>query len=331
MKTIKHLTSVLITSAALSCSMAQAATTIKIANFFPDAHPVNIALKDTFAKEVEKLSDGDLKVRIYSNGILGGNEKIYNSVRSGTVNMAVLGTDMDDEVKNVGIIQLPFLFKNYEHAQNVLASDIGLELVSDMEEKIGLHFLGYGVQGFRVIASNRKIDSMDAFDGVRLRFPGMASMIAIGDSLGANVTPLPISEVFSALEQRVVDGVENPYPNILASKWYEVVDNITESNHVFTPNLHLVNSKFWNSLSAEHQGILQTAMDKATKKEWELLVSGEQANKEELMKKGVTITVPSSEFRQGMVNAVQPSYDAFYAKNPDAKAIVAKIQAATPQ
>lgn len=324
---IKTIATAVLTSTLALAPLAHAAKTITVANFFPDTHPVNIALKETFKKEVERLSDGDLKVRVFSNGVLGAEEKLYNSVRGGTVQMAILGTIMDKEVENVGIIQLPFLFQNYQHAQGVLESDIGDQLVSDMTDKTGLHFLAYGVQGFRVVASNKQVASMEDFKGLRLRFPGIESMLTIGQNLGANITPLPISEVFSALEQGVVDGVENPYPNILASKWYEIVKNITETNHVFTPNLYLMNDRFWSGLSAEQQDIVAQAAKAAAKEEWRLLIKQESENKQALAAQGVQITVPSNAFHADLVAAQASAYETFYQTHPDAKAIVDGIMA----
>ncbi|MGE8501284.1 MAG: TRAP transporter substrate-binding protein [Pseudomonas sp.] len=309
---------------------AHAAKTIKIGNFFPDSHPVNIALNETFKKEVEARSNGELKVRIFSNSVLGGDEKLYNSVRGGTLEMAIIGNIMENEVEHVGIIQLPFLFSDYAHAQAVFASPIGETLVSDMTEKTGLHFLAYGVQGFRVIASNRSIQSMDDFKGLRLRFPGIENMIAIGRGLGANVSPLPISEVFSALEQRVVDGVENPYPNIVASKWYEVTSHILESNHVFTPNLYMMNDKFWNGLSDSEKTIVSEAAKAAAEQEWKLLIASEAKDKQVLADAKVEIVVPNDAFRQQMIQAVQGSYDNFYSGHPRAREIVDEIRAMKP-
>lgn len=328
MFTRKTLAAISITSALVMSPLSHAAKMITVANFFPDNHPNSIALKDTFKKEVEKMSHGDLKVRVFSNGVLGAADKLYNSVRGGTIQMAILGTEMDKEVQNVGIIQLPFLFKNYDHARKVLNSKIGQELVDDMDAKTGLHFLAYGVQGFRVVASDRKITSMDDFKGLRLRFPGMTSMIEIGKNLGANVTPLPISEVFSALEQKVVDGVENPYPNIVASKWYEIVKHITETNHVFTPNLYLMNDNFWNSLTPEQQKIVQTAAQDAAKQEWNLLIKQEAENKAKLKQAGVEITVPDQAFHDALIKSEQPAYETFYASHPNARNIVKEIIAA---
>ncbi|WP_221930824.1 TRAP transporter substrate-binding protein [Telmatospirillum sp. J64-1] len=301
--------------------------TMKIGNFFPDNHPVNIALRDTFKKEVEERSNGEIKVRLFPNSMLGGEEKLYNAVRGGTIEMAILGNIMENEVDHVGIIQLPFLFKDYAHAQAILNGPIGEKLVADMSTKTGLQPLAYGVQGFRVIASNRTIASMEDFKGLRLRFPGIENMVAIGQSLGANVTPLPITEVFGALEQKVVDGVENPYPNIVASKWYEVVKHVLESNHVFTPNMYLVSDKFWNSLTPEQQEIVRTAARNASDHEWKLLIESEARDKKVLADAGVEIVVPDDAFKQQLVDAVSASYESFYSKRPSAREIVEQIRA----
>jgi len=325
MFTRKNLAALAISSALAVTPVAYAAKMITVANFFPDTHPNSIALKNTFKKDVESLSNGELKVKVFSNGVLGAEEKLYNSVRGGTVSMAILGTIMDKEVPNVGIIQLPFLFKNYEHAQNALNSDIGQKLVNEMDTNTGLHFLAYGVQGFRVVASNREISSMSDFQGLRLRFPGISSMIEIGKNLGANITPLPISDVFSALEQGVVDGVENPYPNIVASKWYEIVKYITETNHVFTPNLYLMNNNIWNSLTKEQQQAVSTAAQNAAKQEWSLLIKQESENKAKLEKDGVKITVPDQAFHDALIKAEQSAYENYYTSHPAARDIVKEI------
>ncbi|WP_353172373.1 TRAP transporter substrate-binding protein [Paracandidimonas soli] len=315
-------------SFAMAVPAAMAATTIKIANFFPDAHPVNIALRDVFKPAVEEQSNGDLRVRIYSNGTLGGDERLYNSVRGGTLEIAIIGNIMEKEVDYVGIVQQPFLFSNYDHARSVLRGPIGESLVADFKDKLNLEFLGWGVQGFRVIASSKPIKKMADFQGLRLRFPGIENMVAIGQALGANVTPLPINEVFGALEQRVVDGVENPYPNLYTSKWYELTKHVLESNHVFTPNLYVANSRFWGKLSAEQQDIVRKAIQASTEREWELLISEEAGIKEALQKEGVEITTPSAEFHAELQHAVQGSYAKLYERTAGAEAIVKKIQAA---
>lgn len=326
MTAFKWISAASLAAVCLMAGTAHAAKTIKVGNFFPDSHPVNVALNESFKKEVESRSNGDLKVRVFSNGVLGGDEKLYNSVRGGTVEMAIIGNIMENEVDYVGIIQLPFLFSNYAHAKSVFDSPIGEKLVADMREKTGTHFLAYGVQGFRVIAANRPITSMADFKGLRLRFPGIQNMIAIGQSLGANVTPLPIPEVFSALEQKVVDGVENPYPNIVASKWYEVVNNVLESNHVFTPNLYTMSGKFWDSLTDQEKEIVTTAARNAAEMEWKLLVESEQKDKKTLTDAGVKIVVPDDAFRQQMVDAVKGSYENFYKGHPGAEQIVEQIR-----
>src|SRR5690606_28672413 len=122
-------------SFAMAVPAAMAATTIKIANFFPDAHPVNIALRDVFNPAVEEQSNGALRVRIYSNGTLGGDERLYNSVRGGTLEIAIIGNIMEKEVDYVGIVQQPFLFSNYDLARSVLRGPIGESLVADFKDK----------------------------------------------------------------------------------------------------------------------------------------------------------------------------------------------------
>lgn len=325
--TLRSLTASALAAAglALAAPSALAATTLKIANFFPDSHPVNVSLREVFKPAVESKSDGDLKVRIYANSTLGGEERLYNAVRGGTVEIAVIGNIMEKEVDYVAIVQKPFLFANYDHARTVLRGPIGDKLVADFRQKLGLEFLGWGVQGFRVIASSKPIHQMSDFKGLRLRFPGIENMVEIGQSLGANITPLPINEVFGALEQGVVDGVENPYANLYAAKWYELTKYVLESNHVFTPNMYVASAKFWDQLSAEQQKIVREAIAESSAREWELLMSEEDGVKKKLTDAGVKVTVPSPELHAQMQQAVQGAYSKLYAAQPGAEPIVKEI------
>jgi TRAP-type transport system periplasmic protein len=302
------------------------AKTIKIGNWYAEDHAVNIALKEKFKTLVEKNSNGTLKVEVYPNSALGSEEKMYDSVRGGTIEMAEIGVIMEPQVPKIGILTLPYLFKDFNHAKTVLSGEVGADIGAQLEEKTGLKFLGYGINGFRVFSSSKPLQKIQDFKGFKVRMPNVPQMIAVGQALGANVSPMPISEIFSALETKVVDGQDNPYSTLRANKWFEVQSNVLESRHMFLPNTIVANKKFWDSLTPEQQKVVQEAMKESAAYEWELSEKDEEKDKKFVQDKGLKITVPDENLRSQMIDATKGIYDSFYKKNAWGKDIVEKIK-----
>lgn len=309
-----------------SAPKATETKTIKVANWYADDHGVNIALNEKFKTLVEKNSNGTLKVEIYSNSKLGGEEQMYDSVRAGTLEVAVISAIIEPEVPKVSTLSLPFLFRDLDHAQNVLKGEIGQEIAAQIEENTGVKLLGYGINGFRVFSSNKPLEKIEDFKGYRVRMPNVPQMIAVGQNLGATVTPMPISEVFSALEQHVVDGQDNPYATLRANAWYEVQSHVLESNHIFLPHNIIMNKKFWDGLTPEEQKVVQDAMTESAAYEWELYRENEEKDKEFLKEKGLEIIVPDENFKNQMIDATKGIYDEFYKNNSFGEEIVNKIR-----
>lgn len=301
--------------------------TVKIANYFAYDHPQNIALREKFKPMVEKNSNGTLKVEIYENSKLGAEKEFYDGVRNGTIEMGIPGMIMQADIPKMAIPELPFLFKSFAHAKTVLNGPLGKEVSSDLEAKQGVGVLAWSANGFRMVSSNRSITSMEDFKGFRIRMPNIPNYIALGKSWGANVTPLPISEVFSALEQKVVDGQDNPIATLRASGWYEVQKNVLESRHMFSPNVYIVNKKFWDKLTPDQQKALEDASLAAADYEWQLLEKNEADDKKFLAEKGLKFHTPNAQFLGQMESAAQPIYEEFYKKNPSSKELIEKIKA----
>lgn len=301
--------------------------TIKITNFYADDHVVNKAIKEKFKPMVEKNSNGTLKVNIFSNSQLGGEEQMYDGTRNGTIEMAVLSIIMESDVPKIGLFSLPFLFKDYTHAKSVLNGPIGEDIKTEFEANTGLKHLGYGVNGFRVVSSNRPIEKLEDFKGLKIRMPNVPQMIATGQALGATVSPMPISEIFSALEQKVVDGQENPYTTLRFNGWYEVQSHVLETRHFFLPNNYVASNKFWSSLTPEQQKVVQEAVKATVEREWELSEKGEAEDKKFLEDNGLKITVPDENFKAQMMQATTNIYKQFYKKYPWAEETVNKIKA----
>ncbi|ARA99541.1 MULTISPECIES: TRAP transporter substrate-binding protein [Geobacillus] len=303
------------------------AKVIKVANYFAENHPQNVALREKFKKIVEEKSRGSLKVEIYPNSALGAEQEFYNGVRNGTIEMGIPGLIMQNDIAKMGVPEWPFLFKDFEHVKNVLNGPIGEEITAELETKHGVVPLAWSANGFRMFSSNRTIDSIKDFKGLRLRMPNIPNYITIGKLLGANVTPLPISEVFTALEQKVVDGQDNPIATLRASGWYEVQTDVLESKHMFSPNVYVVNKKFWDSLTDEQRKIIQEAAKEAADYEFELMEKSYEEDKKFLQEHGIKFTTPDDKFVKQMEEAVQPLYDELFKKYDWAEDLYKRIKA----
>lgn len=306
---------------------AVATTTIKVANYFAEDHPQNVALREKFKPLVEEGSNGSLKVEIYPNSQLGAEQEFYDGVRNGTIEMGIPGMIMQSSVEKLAVPEWPFLFKDYDHVKNVLNGPIGEELTEDLESIHGVRALAWSANGFRMFSSNKPLASIDDFNGVRLRMPNIPNYIDLGQRLGANVTPLAISEVFTGLEQKVIDGQDNPIATLRASGWYEVQSDVLESNHMFSPNLYIINSNFWNGLTEEQQVVIQEAAIASADYEFSLMEESFSTDKEYLEENHITFTIPSDEFRADMLGAVEPMYSEFYNQFDWAEDLVERIRA----
>lgn len=195
-------------------------------------------------------------------------------------------------------------------------------------EQYGIKLLAYGMNGFRVISSNKKVEKFDDFKGLRLRVPLNSLFVDWAKAMNINPQSMPLSEVFTALEQKVIDGQENPYMLIKDSGLYEVQKYIIESNHIFSPGLLQLSLKTWNKISKEDQAIFLEAAKLYQEKEWELAMKMEQDVKDFFHKNGKEVIIPSDAFKADMLKASETLYQNFYQKYDWAKDVISKIQAA---
>lgn len=299
---------------------------IRVANYFAQDHPQNVALEERFKQLVEENSGGSLSVEIYPDSQLGAEEEFYEGVRSGTIEMGIPGMIMQDSVEKLGVPEWPFLFEDYDHVQAVLNGEIGEELTEDLEETHGVKALSWSANGFRMISANRTIESMEDFNGFRLRTPNIPNYIELAERLGTNVSPLPIDEIFTGLEQGVIDGQENPVATVRASGWYEVQSDVLESEHMFSPNMYVINSDFWNDLSEDQQQVVEEAAIESAEYEFQLMEDSYEEDKAFLEEEGVNFTTPTDEFREEMSDAAQPMYDQFYEEYEWAEDLIQRIE-----
>lgn len=184
--------------------------TIKLPHCYSEGHPLTDTLENYFKPELESRSGGRLVVDLYPNSTLATEEQIYEGLRNNTYEMGVVGTIFQDRIPSVATFQLPFLFNDFDQAKKALyEEDYGHQLIGDVAS-LGFTVNGIVPDGFRVMTLNKKVESLADLKGLKLRMPNLEVMVNIGNCLGCAVTPMAMTEVFSALEQKVIDGQENP-------------------------------------------------------------------------------------------------------------------------
>ncbi|GAB3773050.1 TRAP transporter substrate-binding protein [Ramlibacter monticola] len=213
-----------------------------------------------FAEQVEKNSQGKMKVRAIGAAALGSDVQMQQALIGGAQEMMVGSTaTLVGITKEMALWDTPFLFNNTKEADAVLDGPVGTKVMHKLEEK-GLVGLTYWENGFRNLTnSKRPVTKMEDLDGIKLRVMQNPVYLDSFKLLGANAIPLPFSELFSALETKTVDGQENPYNTIVSSKFYEVQKYLTISNHVYSPWIVMVSKKWWDGLSKDEQKVLMDA------------------------------------------------------------------------
>ncbi|MFG5779135.1 TRAP transporter substrate-binding protein [Comamonas sp. J-3] len=238
--------------------------TIKIGTGITEDHPQALALKH-FAEVVAAKSGGKITAKVFANGTLGNDVTMTSALRGGTLEMTIPDSStLVSIVKDFGVLNLPMLFANEQEADAVLDSPFGQKLLDKLPEK-GLIGLAYFENGFRNVTNSRRpINKAEDLAGLKLRVIQNPLFVETFSTLGANATPLPFTELYSAMEQKAVDGQENPTVTVLTSKFYEVQKHMVQSRHIYSAWVLLLSKKTWDTFSPEEQKIVKEAAAEAT-------------------------------------------------------------------
>ena len=210
-------------------------------------------------KEVlEAKSKGAFKVATFPNSQLGSDREITQSCQNGELAFVVQNTAPQvNFVPKAAVFDLPNLFPNKKVARAAL--DKFQKNIEPEYAKAGIVMLGFGDQGFRVLSSNKAINKIEDFKGLKLRTMENKYHVQYWQSLGANPTPLPFSELYLALQQGTVTGQENPYEVIVATKLYEVQKYVIDTNHLFHTITIIMSKNIYDQLTPEEQKLVRDA------------------------------------------------------------------------
>ena len=253
-------------------------------------HPQTLGA-EKFAELVAQKSGKKLQVKIFGGAVLGGDLQNVAAVQGGTLEMTCLNAGiLSSHVKELGVLDLPFLFTNEKEADAVVDGPVGQAMLAKLADK-GMIGLAYWELGFRNLTnSKRPITKVDDIAKLKIRVIQSPIYIDIFNTLGANATPMPFPEVYGALESNAIDGQENPVTTILASRFNEVQKHLTLTRHVYNPMALLISKKFWDTLSPAEKKILSEAATEAGRYERQVSRQQESQAIDTLRKSGMQVT-----------------------------------------
>jgi len=250
--------------AATLATPASATLQINLAVVTKPGSAQNVAA-EKFKEIVESRSGGEIGVKIHHSASLGSETEILQQIQMNTVEMGIITTgpfDTFDPI--VRVIDYPFVFKDEWQADRILDGPLGQEILSSLETS-GFKGLAFSENGFRHLTNSRKpVKTADDVAGLKIRVMESALHKAIWQALGANPTPMPWP-IYTELEQRVIDGQENPLWVAEVYKMYEVQKYMTLTRHVYSGHIDVASLAWWKTLDAKTQELLQSAMAQAAR------------------------------------------------------------------
>ncbi len=288
---------------------AQAQTVLKIGYATSPTSHYGVG-STVFCEEIEKGTQGRYKCQQFPNSALGGEREQIEAVQLGTQDLVNTSTGpLGNFVPEVKIVDIPFLFRDYDHARKVMDGPIGQDLQKKMEAK-GLINLAWTENGFRHM-TNSKRAIVQANDANGLKMRTMENKVHMDGykTFGILPTPMPFPELFTALQQGTVDGQENPIPVILSSKFSQVQKHLSLTGHVYSPAALILSPTVWNKLSATDKAVFSEAGKKAAAAQRKKVNDDENNGIAQLEKEGMTVVkqVNGESFRK----AVAPAYQQY--------------------
>jgi len=220
---------------------------------------------EKFAEEVDRLSDGKIKIQVYANSVLGGDRELLESCYDGDIPFVIQNTAPQvNFIPDTAVFDAPCVYYDLEAVRETIDDPVFMKLLQTSYRDAGYELLGYSDQGFRVMSTNKVIDSFTDFRGLKIRTMENSYHLDFWKALNANPTPMSFSEVYIGLQQNTINAQENPYEVIVSNRLYEQQAYVVETNHL--PHLisMIVSKDFYDSLTREQQEILQEAQDAAS-------------------------------------------------------------------
>jgi len=322
MKPLVKLFSVVSLILTVSCVSEKSKTVIKLAHGLDTNHSVHKAM--VFMNEVlEKESNGSMAIEIYANQQLGSERECLELLQIGSLDMTKVSAGvMENFAPKMRIFGLPYLFKDREHHFKILDGAVGKELLED-GANFWIRGMGYYDAGSRSFYTKEKpIETPTDLQGLKIRVMESVSAINMVKNLGGSPTPISWGELYTSLQQGVVDGAENNPPSFYLSRHYEVCKYYSLDEHTALPDVLLLSTHTWEKLSQKERKWLQSAVDQSIIYQRKLWADAEVLALQEVQKAGVVVTRPD---KKNFINKVQSLY--LQANlDPEIKKLIAQIK-----
>lgn len=305
-----------------SCVELESTKVLKLAHNLDNTHSIHKAM--LYMDEVlQEKSNGTMRIEVYPNQQLGKQRENIELLQIGSLDMTKASTGvLENFAPKMRVFGLPYLFKDKTHHFNVLDSEVGKELLED-GEKFWLKGLGYYDSGSRSFYSkNRPINTPEDLKGLKIRVMESVTAINMVRELGGSPTPISYGELYTSLQQGIVDGAENNPPSFYLSRHYEICKYYSMDEHTVLPDVILISTHSWNRLSETEQKWLQEAVDASVIYQRKLWTEAEKLAIEEVKKAGVEVSYPDKSI---FVEAVSPLYDEA-SKDPILSELITKIK-----
>lgn len=305
--------SVVWAAAGLLIASAASATTFKVA-IGDAAGGTQHELGKAFAGSLKEKTGGKFTADLFPNSQLGDEQDTVNDAAMGLLDFSILAiNNVTPFSPSVAVLTLPYVIQSAEEAKKLTLGEVGKELTENTIRDAGVRIVGWSYSGFRVLTnSKRPIKTLEDLKGLVIRVPKNELMIASYKSWGINPSPLAWSETFTALQQRVVDGQDNPYITISAMKFNEVQKYITNIRYLFSLEPLIVSEQIFQQQSPDiQQAILDAGME-ATEHSFTYLQETESRIKDELVAAGMEISDPANDEKEWIEAATTQVWPAFY-------------------
>ncbi|HGO5816231.1 TPA: TRAP transporter substrate-binding protein [Mannheimia haemolytica] len=306
---------------AFSTNVFAQKVTLKLAHNLDQSHVVHQAL-DAMAKEVQEKSNGQLKIRIYPSGQMGGPRETLELIQNDALDMTkASASEMESFVKEFSVFSCPYLFDDEAHFKKVLFGNVGKE-ISDKTKSSGFNIVASYVAGTRSFYTKKPINSPEDMKGLKIRVVSTPTTNKLIELLGGSPAPIPFGEVYTALQQGVIDGAENNIPSYNQTRHVEVAKYYIEDQHTSVPDYLVINNKSLDKLDENQRNILLEAAKNSEILQQKLWDEEVKKSRAEAEKVGATfITVDKTPFRE----ALKPLYEDF-AKDPNLSSLIEKIK-----
>jgi tripartite ATP-independent transporter DctP family solute receptor len=279
----------------VSCSEIRDQKVLYFAHSLPITHPVHKGILD-MQKFVNEKSGGKLQIKIFPDGQLGTEREVLELLQIGSIAMTkVSAASMSNFAPEYKVMGVPYLFRDSEHLFSVLEGEVGKELLEGGTEYLlrGLCFYDAGSRSF--YTKRKPIQAPDDLKGLKIRVMNDQMSVDMVNTLGASATPMAYGELYTALQQNVVDGAENNIPSFVTSNHYEVCKYYSFDQHSMVPDVVVIGTKFWDTLSDQEKEWLHSAASESVEKQKQYWQETVKENMEVLKKAKVEFNYPEKE------------------------------------